>query len=363
MSVVVSNLYMEDVEQKALTTAHPEVRPRLWRRFVDDSYEVLKRAKVEEWTAHLNQIDSTGSIKFTCEVEQDGQIAFLDTKTTRKQDGTIKVEVYRKKTHTDQYLSFNSHHPLNHKLGVVRTLLDRVDSVVTEASDREAEVEHIQKALSQNGYPKWAIDRVKKRTPQRSESGATASSTSDHSTRGVVTIPYVATVSESLARVYKKHNIKTVMKPAAKLRETLVHPKDKRPLTETTNSVYRIPCKSCPKAYVGESSRKLQARLAEHKNSVRKVEGARFTRSQRNTAAETWNQSALADHASQENHVIDWDNVTVQAREDQKPARWIREAIHIRKEGQNAINRDEGQHQLPKIYNPLLKTATKTSRQ
>ena len=128
--------------------------------------------------------------------------------------------------------------------------------------------------------------------------------------------------------------------------------------------MYRIPCKSCPKAYVGESSRKLQARLTEHKNSVRKVEGARYTRSQRNTAAETWNQSALADHASQENHVIDWDNVSVQAREEDKPARWIREAIHIRKEGKNAINRDEGQHQLPRLYNPLLlNTATKTSRQ
>ena len=45
------------------------------------------------------------------------------------------VQVYRKKTHTDQYLNFESHYPLPHKLGVIRTLYDRCDNIVTDPDD------------------------------------------------------------------------------------------------------------------------------------------------------------------------------------------------------------------------------------
>ena len=110
-------------------------------------------------TDHLNGIDS---IKFTHEPEKNGQIPFLDTPITRREDGSIKVLVYRKATHTDQYLSFQSHHPLQHKLAVIRTLLERSDSIVTEEEDRKQEEEHIRTALHTCGYSDWAIKKVKK---------------------------------------------------------------------------------------------------------------------------------------------------------------------------------------------------------
>ena len=89
---------------------------------VHDILEIIKRGKVEALTDHLNGIDKTNSIKFTHEPDKNGQIPFLDTLITRREDGSIKLLVYRKATHTDQYLSFQSHHPLQHKLAVIRTL-------------------------------------------------------------------------------------------------------------------------------------------------------------------------------------------------------------------------------------------------
>jgi len=56
----------------------------------------------------------------------------------------VELLVYRKKSHTDQYLNFGSHHPLNHKLAVIRTLLERCYSIVTEEDDRKKE-EHVLK--------------------------------------------------------------------------------------------------------------------------------------------------------------------------------------------------------------------------
>ena len=106
---------------------------------MDDILEIIARGKVEALTGHLNEIDKTNSIKFTHEPEKNGQIPFLDTIITRREDGSIKLLVYRKATHTDQYLSFQSHHPLRHKLAVIRTLLERSDSIVREEEDRKQE--------------------------------------------------------------------------------------------------------------------------------------------------------------------------------------------------------------------------------
>jgi len=53
------------------------------------------------------------------------------------------------------------------------------------------------------------------------------------------------------------------------------------------------------------------------------------------------NKSALTDHVTQDNHVINWSQVTVIDREPERFTKWIKEAIHIRKEKQQAMNRDE----------------------
>ena len=86
----------------------------------------------------------------------------LDTKSCRAEGGSLEVRVYRKKTHTDQYLNCVSNHPLHHKLGVVRTLLDRNDAITTKEEEKVKEEKHIRGALSKCGYPEWAVDRVNK---------------------------------------------------------------------------------------------------------------------------------------------------------------------------------------------------------
>jgi len=85
----------------------------------------IKKDQVKNFTDHLNFIDDTNSVKFTYEEESNGVILFLDLLINRQPDKTVKIQVYCKPTHTDQYLHFRSHHPIHHKSGVVRTLMDR----------------------------------------------------------------------------------------------------------------------------------------------------------------------------------------------------------------------------------------------
>ena len=66
-------------------------------------------------------------------------------------------------------------------------------------------------------------------------------------------------------------------------------------------------------------------------------------------------KSAVTDHAITLNHVIDWDQAKVVDRESSKMDRWIKEAIHIRKEQDKSMNRDEGSsYQLFHIYDRLF---------
>ena len=126
---------------------------------MDDVLERIKRGQLQNLTDHLNIVDKIGSIQFTHEEESDGTIPFLDTLIVRKEDGSLKLLVYRKKNHKDQYLHFSSHHPLQHKLGVIRTLLDRNYDIVREEVDQIQGEKHIKKALSACGYPKWTFKK------------------------------------------------------------------------------------------------------------------------------------------------------------------------------------------------------------
>ena len=60
----------------------------------------MKEDQRNPFTDQLNSIDPTGSIQFTDEPEVKKTIRFLDAQIGRKEDGTLKVTVYRKTTHT-----------------------------------------------------------------------------------------------------------------------------------------------------------------------------------------------------------------------------------------------------------------------
>ena len=102
VSVVVANLVMEDIEQKALSTFHSP--PRFWKWYVDNTCAALLVDLADSFHAHLNSIDF--NIQFTVEKESDGQLPFLDILLTCGENGSISIFVYRKPTHTEQYLGF-----------------------------------------------------------------------------------------------------------------------------------------------------------------------------------------------------------------------------------------------------------------
>ena len=76
-----------------------------------------------------------------------------------------------KPNHTDQYLQFESHHPLIPKLGVIRTLFYRANTIISDPVQIDKEKEHITSALHKCGYPNWAFHKAAK-THEDTQKGA-----------------------------------------------------------------------------------------------------------------------------------------------------------------------------------------------
>ena len=107
VSAVIANLYMEEFEERAIATA--TYKPKIWKRYVDDTFTFLGKDYVDGFLQQLNSQQPT--ICFTMEIEKDNTIPFLDTSVSRDSNGLLTTTVYRKPTHTDQYLAYDSHHP------------------------------------------------------------------------------------------------------------------------------------------------------------------------------------------------------------------------------------------------------------
>ena len=158
LSPIIANIFMEHFEKQALDSApHP---PSLWRRFVDDTFVILETSHKEEFFQHLNSLD--GHIKFTAEnPREDGSIPFLDTLVKPNNDGSLQTKVFRKPTHTNQYLKWDSHHAISNKYSVISSLLHRAKDICSNQELLKEEEQQIQEALILCRYPMWAINRMK----------------------------------------------------------------------------------------------------------------------------------------------------------------------------------------------------------
>ena len=151
-------------------------------------------------------------------------LPFLDTLVQWNPNKTITVKVYRKPTHTHQYLNYTSHHSISAKQSVITAFLDRADNVVSSERDKEEGKQHILAALQQNGYPRDFIMKTVKQHNRRIEQ--TAKVTEESKPKKKISPPYIQGASEQLRRTFNKYNIKTIFHTPTTIRSLLSKPKD-----------------------------------------------------------------------------------------------------------------------------------------
>ena len=172
---------------------------------------------------HLNSIDP--NIKFTIEpLNEQGAIPFLET-FPRPSGTQIVTSVYRKPTHMDRYLDFNSNHPKSAKHAVVRALSDRAKDVCSSPELLAKEMDHLGKVLKYNNYPKWMIDQHCRNS---SEGRLINPETVNEVKKSIfISAPYYPGLRESFKQLFKYTPVKVCFKGQNTIKSMLRHTKDK----------------------------------------------------------------------------------------------------------------------------------------
>ena len=181
ISPIVANLSMENFETRAISIS-PQC-PLMWKRFVDDTCVIIKEAHKQEFLEHIHSIDP--HIQFTSEDSKaDGSMHFLDMLITPTENGRLNTTVYRKPTHTDMYLKWDSHYPISSKYSVIGTPHHRAKTVCSSPNMLQREEEHLSRVLTKcNNQPNYQ--------------------------KPYMVVPYYQGLSESVKRTCNKHGCKS----------------------------------------------------------------------------------------------------------------------------------------------------------
>ena len=123
-------------------------------------------------------------------------------------------------------------------------------------------------------------------------------------------VPYHQGLSVRIKRSCNKFGVQVFFRGGQTIRNLLMAPKDKDPITNKSGVIYRYKCSQheCNEEYIGESARNFAERFKEHQKAP----------------------SPIFDHCNTSGHNININNFTIVGREDQNLTRAIKEALFIR---------------------------------
>ena len=124
----------------------------------------------------------------------------------RNDESAIDTEIYHKPTDTEQYLNWNSHHPVSQKIGLVKTLYYRAETLISSEEAKKKEKENIRKALRRCNYPEWALKEGQKKSEEKKQN-ETSKEVKTKEKKDYVVLPYIKGVSERIERCFGKRNI------------------------------------------------------------------------------------------------------------------------------------------------------------
>ena len=187
-------------------------KPTIWLRYVDDTFVIWRHGKeqLKGFLEHLNSIKD--NIKFTMEEEKQGQLPFLDVLVERVSQ-QFHTSVFRKPTHTDSYIHYNSNHHPSTKIGTILCLKKRAEHLC-KGQSLQRELEHIRTTFIANSYPEGLVRRTLKKKKRRND---------DLIKEGerVLCLPYIKGLSETLQRVCRPLEVRIRHKATNTLRSLL----------------------------------------------------------------------------------------------------------------------------------------------
>ena len=157
-------------------------------KYADDCLIIWNETgdKIRSFLNIFNQQDP--DIKFTIELETNHNLPFFDVLITNRET-RFDWSVYKKPTHSDGYLRYDTYsHPIvkNH---VVYSVADRAFVLCSSDFELKAELGHVNDVLINNGYPPQPIDKIISRRMMSTKTKSTAPESEEN--KPFLSLPYI----------------------------------------------------------------------------------------------------------------------------------------------------------------------------
>ena len=265
-----ANAFLCYYENIWLSNCPNSFKPLYYKRYVDDTFLLFNSADhIPRFLEYLNSQHE--NIKFTYEKEENGSLPFLDVLVSRE-GNHINTSIYRKKSFTGLGTNFMSFIPNLFKINAIKTMLYRCYSISSNWSLFHDEIRFLTDFFMNNGYPKSIIDSCISKFLNKIYENPEIKKEKEKVTTHYLRLPYYGHLSyvirNSLDKLTKKQF------PNDKFMFIFYNPytlkscfpfKDKVSPFLRSNVVYQFSCHCCNAMYIGESTRNITHRFAEHK--------------------------------------------------------------------------------------------------
>ena len=130
-----------------------------WKRYIDDTHAYIKPSKIDYLMKKLNTYHE--QIQFTYELEKYQRISFIDVSIRRLTNGKLETTVFRKETNTDVYMNWNSHAPMQWKIGTLKNLVKRSIIICSDQHLLQKELDYLRKVFVEiNDYPSKTVENI-----------------------------------------------------------------------------------------------------------------------------------------------------------------------------------------------------------
>ena len=270
ISPTMANIFMCHHESKWLNDCPLEFKPVLYRRYVDDTFLLFRDVKhVPLFQDYLNK--KHPRIQFTCEIEMENSLPFLDCKVFKNGD-KFETSSYRKPTFTGHGMKYSSAISKKYKLNLVDCLIDRAYKINSTLTNFCLELQRLRKYFTGNGFNIFTLENQisKKLNLIKNPVPVVASAAkrivyckipflSDYHNRN-----FEKLFSKIVQEYFPHVNVRLIFSNQFTVGKMFPF-KDMVPKCIRSNIVYKYDCGICHSTYIGETTRHYTTRIAEHK--------------------------------------------------------------------------------------------------
>jgi hypothetical protein len=184
----------------------------------------------------------------------------------------VFASIYRKPTASGNLIPFESCHPSEHKLAGINYLVNRIVAYPIPESEKENEICISQQIANNNGYlhidvAKLVKDKLKNHNKRENKPEVD----NEAVTKKWSSLTYIGKQVNPIATTLRKFNVNVAFKSRNTLGKWLKH---KQANSNTASEkyeacgVYKIKCRSCQNAYIGQTGRSFKVRFKEHGSDI-----------------------------------------------------------------------------------------------